>query len=119
MISMRYARPLITVFALLLMAMAVSVAAPPPAFADRCEPSELIIRQIPGMGGYEEPLEESDKPHCTVMDRFVYPALGCDSSTTLVSCVRYVVVGTCDPTTNPCAPQVVPTLPPPLDNILP
>lgn len=65
--------------------------AAPPAFADRCEPSELVVRRVPGFSTYEEPGEEYDKPQCAVMDDYVYPVLCPNDNGTLVTCINSIL----------------------------
>lgn len=65
--------------------------AAPPAFADRCEVTELVVRAVPGFSKYEEPGEEYDKPQCAVMDDYVYPVLCPNDNGTLVACINSIV----------------------------
>ena len=64
-----------------------------PAHADRCEPTEPVIRVL--YPTYEEALNEADSPFCYVMLNYVYPRV-CDDYRTLLptattqGCVRTV-----------------------------
>lgn len=49
---------------------ALVVAAPAPAFADRCQPEELTPI---GPGG--SPVDERDNPVCVAIDTYVYPVI--------------------------------------------
>jgi hypothetical protein len=86
-----------------------------PAHADRCEVTEPVIRttmyvvsQVPGTEDliieWEEPGDEDGKPTCIVLKGFVYPLLGCDS-TTLNSCTSTINI--CEGTAKPYLPDVV------------
>lgn len=94
-------RSFVALLALTLATMAaLATVAAPPAHADRCEPTELIVRAQVGPVGpidryYEEPGAEEQKPTCWAMDDVVYPMLGCDN-TTLMSCL-----GSLNPNTSP------------------
>lgn len=59
-----------------------------PAFADRCQPEELI--------GQEPIIPEGDHPGCQILINYVYPIL-CDDYSTLNRCTQ-----TLDPTFNGC-----------------
>lgn len=61
-----------------------------PAYADRCEPTEPVVRVL--MPQYEEFMAEQDSPFCYVMLNYVYPRI-CDDYTTLL--------GTCINSLNP------------------
>lgn len=66
------------------------LAASPPAFADRCQPEELIGQ--PGI------IPENANPVCLVMDEVTYPLLGCPLPTTLATCRDKVIAAfTSDP----------------------
>jgi hypothetical protein len=59
-----------------------------PAQADRCEPSELVLRTF--FPKYEETfMDERDNPVCYVLLNYVYPRI-CDDFSTLNNCVRSV-----------------------------
>lgn len=64
----------------------LTTVAAPPALADRCEPDELVIRAIPGMGGYESPDDLADPVVCSTMQTVVYDNAACDD-TTLMKCL--------------------------------
>lgn len=68
-----------------------------PAHADRCEPTEPVVRVV--YQTYEEPVNEADSPFCYVMLNYVYPRI-CDDSSTLLG------------TANPPTPGCVKTLNP-------
>lgn len=56
-----------------------------PAYADRCQPEELVT------GGGTSPIPESASPVCLVTDELVYPLVGCDSvPTPLRTCVDQI-----------------------------
>ncbi len=51
------------------------------AHADRCEPTEPVVRVL--YPTYEEAFNEADSPFCYVMLNYVYPRLCTDSQTLL------------------------------------
>lgn len=69
-----------TLLMLIAVASAMMVVSPQPAYADRCNPEELVF-------GPDNPIiPEEDNPVCQVLIRFVYP-LACDDYSTLANCV--------------------------------
>ena len=74
----------IVVTSLVPLALSATFIGAPPAHADRCEPTELVVRIVDP--SYEEPIDEEDKPWCVVLINYVYPRLACDSST-LQACI--------------------------------
>jgi len=66
-------------------ASAALASAPSPAFADRCQPEEIIGQ--PGI------IPEEQNPVCIVLDAAVYPLLGCDHIT-----AQACIAGATDPT---------------------
>lgn len=52
-----------------------------PARADRCEPSELVVRHV--VPTYEEPLEEDEKEYCRILLE-IYRIAGCYDTTLLI-----------------------------------
>jgi hypothetical protein len=61
--------------------------APSPAYADRCEPTELVLRAV--FPNYEEPIAEQDSAVCYAMKKYVYPRL-CDDQSTLMNCTASI-----------------------------
>jgi hypothetical protein len=51
------------------------------AYADRCEPSEPVVRVL--YPTYEEPVNEADSPLCYTLLNYVYPRV-CDDQSTLL-----------------------------------
>lgn len=65
----------------------MAVVAPQAAYADRCEPTELVLRTFFGPGYEENFIDERDNPGCYVLLNYVYPRL-CDDQSTLNNCIR-------------------------------
>lgn len=63
------------------------VMAPTPALADRCEPTELVVRAV--LPGYEEPVATQDSPVCYTLINYVYPRV-CDDYSTLMNCTASI-----------------------------
>lgn len=61
--SRRHAIPIVAA----LMLTAVGAIAPTAAYADRCEPEEIVL------GPDTSPIDERDNPACTVLFSYVYP----------------------------------------------
>ena len=76
--SFLHTRRVVLIAALASLVAVLSLAAPPAAQADRCQPEELV-----GLSGL---IPEDKNPVCFVMDGVVYPALACDA-TTMASCM--------------------------------
>ncbi len=73
--------------AALSIALLTSLAGPPAAQADRCNPDEMI-GQVTGQP-YEPVFGHDDGPFCYVMRDVVYPAIGCDPVyQSLVECLQ-------------------------------
>ena len=66
-----------------------------PAHADRCEPTEPLVRVV--YQTYEEPVNEADNPFCYVMLNYVYPRLCTDQSTLLGTATTPGCVKTINP----------------------
>lgn len=58
----------------------IGVTTAEPAYADRCEPEELVL------GPGTSPIDERDHPLCYVLINYVYPQV-CDDYTTLATCL--------------------------------
>jgi hypothetical protein len=58
-----------------------------PALADRCEPTELVVRAV--LPGYEEPVATGDSPVCYTLINYVYPRV-CDDFSTLMNCTASI-----------------------------
>lgn len=82
-------RARLTALAVMTAMTAVPLAAvvPQAAHADRCEPSELVLRTFFGPNYEENFLDERDNPACYVLLNYVYPRL-CDDQSTLNNCIR-------------------------------
>lgn len=65
------------------------------AHADRCEPTEPIVRVL--YQTYEEPVNEADSPFCYAMLNYVYPRLCNDPSTLLGTATTPGCVKTINP----------------------
>lgn len=64
----------------------ITVGSTTAAHADRCEPSELVLRTF--FPNYEETfIDERDNPVCYVLLNYVYPR-ACDDQSTLNNCIR-------------------------------
>lgn len=64
----------------------ITLGAAPAAHADRCEPSELVLRTF--FPNYEETfIDERDNPVCYVLLNYVYPRV-CTDQSTLNNCIR-------------------------------
>lgn len=70
--SRRHAIPLIAA----LMLTAAGAVAPTAAYADRCEPEEIVL------GPNTSPIDERDNPACTALFFYVYPFICASSGTT-------------------------------------
>lgn len=78
-----------SIFIASIMALTVQAVAMPSAWADRCQPEELVSG--PGPEGGASFMPEDASPFCLYMDGVVYPLVNCNNSTandTLMECVN-------------------------------
>jgi hypothetical protein len=79
------------VAAALAVTVAMSLAVPTDARADRCNPDEMVGPQIQQVTGqpYEPVFGHDDGPFCYAMRTVVYPAVGCDPAVqNLMQCIQ-------------------------------
>jgi hypothetical protein len=77
--------------AVLTVALMTSLAGPKDAYADRCNPDEMIgpVYTLATGKPYEPVFGEDDGPFCYAMKTVVYPAMGCDPVyQSLMQCVQ-------------------------------
>lgn len=67
----------------LLVAVVATAAAPAPALADNCQPEELVVRMVPGMGTFQSPVADNDDPRC-----YVAAGLDCQNQADTVNCAN-------------------------------
>lgn len=68
------------------MSVAGSVGTAGAAYADNCEPTEPVVRQV--RPTYEEPFSEDDAPACYVLLNYVYPRLCNTPDPLLTGCLN-------------------------------
>ena len=90
-------RPAVLATATLAVSVVAALGAAPAAQANNCQPEELVVRVVPGYGGWESPVApDSSDPRCVVAAQ-----LGCPDQSQPGPCLNGIYTRFQDSLTNP------------------